>query len=338
MDDEITKLCEAIAESLSRLHKGDTASALWPFIPNEAGYYTEEPFIKELSETINKLKEKKYSDNEIALLFGNSAKIAQYFTLFHGAKILALQKRIELAKDLINFLAYYRKDPFCQDKSNILLADLRIDLAKLDKSSVSIEMCNKFSALLLLYLEVLYPTMMRLGHEFHGTYSIRGKKLFIKEFFNLNPKSLNFKEPFSIGKIKIVEEVESEVKLDFFNHLFSSPKKISSYIETDGKILNKEDLKKAYEGLEGEISSIIKKILGFSRKDWFRVYARGIFQSIDHLKVELKEKNEVPSGVFERIERENFELPIKKIVEFQKTHTKEEIKEITKNSYLKIFE
>ena len=49
---------------------------------------------------IKKLKEKTYSNEQIAKLFGSPSKIAQYFTLFHSANVLNLNQRLELAKKI----------------------------------------------------------------------------------------------------------------------------------------------------------------------------------------------------------------------------------------------
>jgi len=336
MNEKIKKLCEVIGKSLAKLHKGDTASALWPFIPNEAEYYVGIFFIKDLYETIKKLKEKNYTNQQIAELLDNSSKIAQYFTLFHSAKILKPLERVELAMDLMEFLSHFRKDIFCEEGNNIL-NNPQYNIKYLNKNSQDIKLSNKLSALLLLYLEILYPTMMRMGHEFHGIYKEGDKKIFVKEFFNLNPLSLGIKENFPIKKIKIVEEVDGKIELDFFNHLFVSPKKISSYVEIDSKIVCGEDLKKNYNDLEEKIKKIIYKTNLYSRKDWFKVYAKGIFQSMKNLKDELNVSDNVPSKLFEKIENEDFRLLIDKVVEFTKNHTKEQIEEITKNSYLNIF-
>jgi hypothetical protein len=337
MNESIKKLCEVIGRDLSKLHKGDTASALWPFIPNEAEYYVGEFFIKELYSSIKRLKKKNYSNEQIAKLLGSPSKIAQYFTLFHSANILDVNQRLELADDLINYLSFYRENAFCNNKNN-RLKKYSFDINKLSSNENNITIGNKLSALLLLYLEILYPTMMRLGHEFHGVYKKDSKKIFIKEFFNLDPTSLNLVEKFPFKKIKIVEEIEGDIDLDFFNHLFQSPKKVASYIEVDDILIQDAELEGVYQTIEKKVNEIISKTKNFSRKDWFKVYGRGLFHSFDTLKKELDTSLEIPQGLFSKIDNEDFRIPIEKVMEFTKGHTREEIGQITKNSYLKIFE
>jgi len=336
MDEKIKELCKVIGRDLSKLHKGDTASALWPFIPNEAEYYVGEFFINDLYSLIKKLKEKNYSNEQIAKLFKSPSKIAQYFTLFHSAKVLEINQREELAKDLISYLSFYREDAFCNNKNN-KLNQLSFDIKKLSMNDKGNQLSNKLSALLLLYLEILYPTMMRLGHEFHGVYKKGGKKIFVKEFFNLNPISLGLDEEFSFKKIKIVEEIGGDIDLDFFNHLFKSPKKISYYVEVDDRLVQDLELEEVYKTIEEKINKIISKINNYSRKDWFKVYCRGLFHSFDSLKKELGIQPMIPPELFLKIDKVDFRIPVEKVVEFTKGHTREEIEEITRNSYLKIF-
>lgn len=336
MDEAIKELCGVIGRDLSKLHKGDTASALWPFIPNEAEYYVGKFFIKDLYSLIKKLKEKNYSNEQIAKLFGSPSKIAQYFTLFHSAKVLDVNQRVELAKDLMSYMAHYRAYVFCNENNK--LKKYFLDVDKLNSNEKSMAISNKLSALLLLYLEILYPTMMRLGHEFHGVYEKEGKRIFIKEFFNLNPVSLDLAEEFPFKKIKIVEEIKGDVDLDFFNHLFQSPKKIASYVEIDNRIVQGSELEDSYKIIEEKINKIISKIKNLSRKDWFKVYGRGLFHSFDTLKREIGIHLDIPLDLFSKIDNEDFRIPIKKVMEFTKRHTRKEIEQITKNSYLKIFE
>lgn len=338
MDKEIELLCKTIAKDLARLHKGDTASALWPFIPNEAEYYVGTYFIKELYNQIKVLKEKGYSSSEIATLFKNPSKIAQYFTLFHSATILDYPKRIELTKDLINLLKYYRKDVFCLDENNVLNTSLNLKLENLESEEEYLEFSKKISAILLLYLEVLYPTMMRLGHEFHGVYQEKGKKIFIKDFFNMVPSSLGLVEKFPAKEIRIVEEIEESLKIDFFNHLIFPPQVKRTYVQVDNNILNKTELKEFYFLLEKRVNEIILKTVNFTRKDWFKVYSKGLFNSFSSLKEKSKTEGGIPPEVFKKIESEDFRLPIDKIVEFNKVHSQEEIEKITLNSFIKIFD
>jgi len=337
MSEKLIKLCRVIGKDLSKLHKGDTLSALWPFTPNEAEYYVGSFWIEQLEGTITKLKEKRYSRKEIAELFGYPSKIAQYFTLFHSAKVLDLKKRIQLATDLLDYIDYYREDPFCENGANILKKQI-IDVDLLDQNPELLKIGDKLTALMLLYLEILYPTMMRLGHEFHGPYKIGGKNIFVKDFHNLQPLSLGIEASFPFNNIKIVEEIEGNVELDFFNHLVKSSKKKAISISINGNQKNLKELKEDLEKIENSINQIIGKIKLFDKKDWFKVYARGIFNSSCKLNLELGKDCKPPKEVFKKIDEENFSIQIEKIVQLNKSRAMKEIEKITTMSFLKIFE
>lgn len=336
MNKSIKELCRVIGRDLSKLHKGDTASALWPFTSNEAEYYVGSFFIKEIYSIIKILKLRGYTEEKIAKLFCTPSKIAQYFTLFHSAKILKKEERLELAEDLVSYISYYREDLLCEKTNR--LKKYSFDSNNLSLEKENIIMSNKISALLLLYLEIIYPTMMRLGHEFHGVYEEGNRRFFVKEFFNLDPISLGIKDKFPFKNIKIVEEIEGEIELDFFNHLFKSPNKKSTYVEIEGRVVSGGKLREVYGEIEDKIKSIINRTKYFSRKDWFKVYARGLFNSFDELRKETGHSLEIPIELFKKIDKEDFKIPIKKVIEFTQNHTRKEIEEITTKSYLKIFE
>ncbi|MEM4330702.1 MAG: hypothetical protein QW273_01695 [Candidatus Pacearchaeota archaeon] len=128
MNKKINKLCKIIGRDLAELHKGDTLTALWPFVTNEAEFYIGPFFMKYLYELIKKLKEKKYSVEEIANLFSYPSKIAQYFTLFHSTLFLSSKERRRFASDLIDFINYYRRDLFVEKRSNILKKNSLINI------------------------------------------------------------------------------------------------------------------------------------------------------------------------------------------------------------------
>ncbi len=335
MDPKIKKLCSIIGRDLAKLHKGDTVSALFPFIPNEAEFYVGGPFINHLYKIIKLAKEKGLSKREIALLFEYPSKVAQYFVLFHSTKSLEIEKRNELALDMLNIIENFREDPFCENGKN-KLKEIKIDIEFNEGSEYS-KQASKLSGLLLLYLEIIFPTMMRVGHEFHGDYLKEGEKIFIKEFYNLSTQSLNMECQFPFRNIKIYEKIEGQVNLDFFNHLFTKPRRLSSKVIIDGKVQDKETLFKNIKVVEEKVQFIAEKCSTFTKKDWFKVYSRGLFESTKKISEKLNIKYSLDK-IYKKIKEEDFSIPLKKIIEFNKIHSQEEIEEITKDSFLKIFE
>lgn len=341
LNKNLRKLCKRISKDLAELHKGDTASALWPFTTNEVEFYVGEFFIKDLYETIEKLKSKGYSDEQIAKLIEKPSKIAQYFTLFHSAKWLRLEERKKLANNLIDFISYYRVDPFCSNRTNILKPNVfnkRLLHLHLETDQEAIEIEKSISALLLLYLELLYPTMMRLGHEFHGPYKIKNKLLFIKEFYNLKSQHFKFAKFFPFEKLTLVEEINKKPEIDFFNHLFYMPPKKAVAILVNGKKLPSQEFKEIFEIVEKKIKKINSLCSNFTKKDWLKSLSKGLFYSIKNLKEKLNENYEPPRLLLKKIKNETFFIDIKKIKRFNVVHTKKQLQRIICKSFLKIFE
>jgi hypothetical protein len=340
MDKTIKILCGTIGRDLAELHKGDTLTGLWPFTTNEAEFYIGEDFMKGLFNTVTQLKEKGYSKDAIAKLFQRPSKIAQYLTFFHSAKILEKSQRILLAKDLINFISYYRDDPFCCKRVNILKKhsfDTSILDIKLIDNHKIINIEKELTSLLLMYLEILFPTAMRLGHEFHGPYLKNGRLLLVKEFYNLKPKYFSFSKIFPFKNLIFIEEIKENPKIDFFNHLFYMPERKKVSILLEGKLLNESEYKELSFTLESVIKKICVKVNKYSRKKFLEILANGYFFSLEKLKKELNEEVKVPDKVLNKIRNERFFLDRDKIKnQIDRYQFKELSKKITK-SFLEIF-
>lgn len=338
MNDKIVELCKTLGKDLAVLYKGDTFSALWPFTTNEAEFYIGEFFIKELFKTITKLKKKGMKKEEIAKLFERPSKIAQYFTFFHSAKVLRRKDRVSLANDLIEFISYYRKDPFCKKKENVLKEhtfNSKLLEVPLSRELVKIE--QAVTSLLLLYLELIYPTAMRLGHEFHGPYKKGKSYLLVKEFFNLKPQYLKFKTKIPFARIICVEETKEKPELDFFNHLVRMSERKKAVIILNSKVLNKKESERLFEKLESAIHKINVEASKLSKKDFLKLLAFGYFYSIRNLKTKLSEKVKLPKQLFRKIETEDFFIDREKI---KKQITQKSLQELEKKvtkSFLRIF-
>lgn len=339
MNEKIIKLCGILGEHLAILYKGDTFSALWPFTTNEAEFYIGEFFMKELYETIAKLEKEGVKKERIAKLFERPSKIAQYFTFFHSSKVLKKEERISLANDLIEFISYYRKDPFCEKKSNLLkkgMFDHKLLKISLSKNIVEIE--KSIASLLLLYLELIYPTAMRLGHEFHGPYKKNKKYILIKEFFNLQPNYLKFKTKIPFSKIICVEETTEKPQLDFFNHLIKMPERKRAAIILNSKVLGEKEAEELLEKLKCSIYKINIEASKLSKNDFLNLLAKGYFYSIQNLKTELGEKVKLPKQLSNKIKNENYFLDTEKIKNWIQQKSLEELKEKITKSFLEIFE
>jgi hypothetical protein len=332
---KIIKLCRIIGRDLALIYKGDTASALWPFTTNEAEYFLGEFFIQEIYSTIKELKNKGYTDEYIARLFYRPSKISQYFAFFHSAKILGIEEREKLALWFLNFINYYRKDPFCLNRTNILrkkVFDPNIIALDLNRDEETLKNADKITSYLLLYLELIYPTMMRLGQEFHGPYKHKEKIIFVKEFYNLK----SFSRFFPFQNVTIIEELEEFPKVDFFNHLLFKPESKAVAIMVDGKRLNKAKIELALRAIEKSMGKINALCSNLTKKDWLKVLAKGLFLSFENLRKECGRKFSLRT-IFEKIDKENFEIDIQKIKRFIDSHSTKELEKIVYKSFLKIF-
>jgi len=337
---ELQTLCKTIGEHLAILHKGDTVSALWPFIITELEFYAGEEFIKKLFYAITELKNKGHSIEEIAQLFSNPSKIAQYFCLFHSAKCLKLDERKQLALDLIDCIHYYRKDPFCTNKSNVLnekIVNKAILNAQLSVNSNEISTANKISALTLMYLEIVYPTIMRLGHEFHGPYKQENNFITIKEFYDLKSEFMPLSKEFPFKNIIIVEKTEEPTQLDFFNHLIYMPKRSASAIFIDSKQATQKEAEEALQKIEWALTLISSMHANCTKKEWLKSASNNLFYSIKKLSDKLNCDWKPAHSLMDKIENQEFNINLDKIIKFQNTHSQQELQNITTESFLSIF-
>lgn len=305
MNNELIKLAERIGKDLAELHKGDTISALWPFTVNDTGFYLGDGLCRDLLDTLKEVPIEK-----AAKIMKYPSKIIGYTTYLNGCN-LSNEEKNELASKLFGIVKLIRKDPFCENKLNIFNEEF------VDKNLFDVELkesnligTNKLSFLLFMYLELIYPTSMRLGYEFHGPYEYNGNKLWIKEYHNLKNPFLPKTEDFPFEKIIIIECISSYPKVDIYNHLLEPLTKISSSIIVDG---NKNvDIKEVTEKIENAFTKISKELEYFDRKDWLELFAIGLFNSYYPLKKELGKEFIVPEKVLQKIKEEDYRFDVSK--------------------------
>ncbi|MFH0715057.1 MAG: hypothetical protein V1847_04655 [Candidatus Diapherotrites archaeon] len=190
LNSEVRQWCAIAGEDLARLHKGNTIGALWPFTFNEAVSYIGPEFMQTLFQANQTLKQS-HSAEEIARLFNHPSKISNFFMYFQGSrKTLSVEQRNELATDLIGYFKFYKSDFGQKTLNGEKTSDIQFSF---DSDVLPLE--NRIVASMMLYLEMAYPTMMRLGHEFHGPYQ---NNAIIRDFSplkasNSNSNSMAFK-------------------------------------------------------------------------------------------------------------------------------------------------
>jgi hypothetical protein len=101
----------------------------------------------------------------------------------------------------------------------------------------------------------------------------------------------------------------------------------------DGKKLNKAEVELALKAIEKSIGKINALCSNFTKKDWLKVLAKGLFLSFENLRKKCGRKFSLHRA-FEKIDKENFEIDIQKIKRFIDSHF---YKRIRKNSLQKFF-
>ncbi|MFC1697829.1 hypothetical protein ACFL1H_05825 [Nanoarchaeota archaeon] len=331
--ENLRMLADAMGRDLARTHKGDTLSALWPFSGGDLWHFLGTGFCNEFLEVMEELK-KKYSYEEISVFLGNPSKIADYITYMNGWDAKK-PKRLKLAKHFLELLKAFKKDPFSNTGLNPLKNfNQKILETKLLKKNV-VE-TNKISFLLFMYLELIYPTAMRLGYEFHGPYEKKGKKIWVKEYYNLQNNHATETLNFPFKNITIIEEITNNPRVDFFNHLIEPPEKVASTIIIDGKPIN--NIKSVLEEVQTAFTNVSSKLEHFDRKDWLKFFTLGLFNTFQPLKDKLGRKFSVPEKTTQKINEEEFSLNLKKTIKKAKERSMEEIAEsISKDYRIKVF-
>lgn len=283
---KIKKLCKTMGDLIS-----EGTPPVWPIQIYENEWYLYKYFIRNLFDTIQKLKNKK-SYSEIAKLFKNPTRIAEFTYLLFGLSESDLKpnEKITLALDIIELVKCYRKkDPFCRSKKNLILNQNQINKIIKSKNFVKIDknlekekykkLISRINAALFSYCEFIHSGIHQNGHEFHGPYKLKdGRLLIVREYYDLKPVEVwPFSKRFKYKNIKIFEIYSGiDIFFDYTNHLVCS-KPLSDHLEAFYIILNGSKVINKIEELEillKNINSYFQKALfstsNFKRKDWIK--------------------------------------------------------------------
>lgn len=244
---------------------------------------------------------------------------------FQGSrKSLSTEQRVELANDLITYFDYFKKSPFY----NQLNEEQVIPPLNFHKQKVFIE--NKIVATMLIYLEIVHPTIMRLGHEFHGPYD---KNIVIRDFYTTeSPKGLELKK---INKLQIFEQQSTLSEFDFFNHEINSGHKECFAIKLNEELLEtEEELNELLEYITNEIKIITEKTSEWNKTDWLISFAEGLFGSIRQLTLTANLETVVPNKVLNRIKERKHDQVTNKTNELNRDF----VENLTVKSFRGLFE
>lgn len=320
---KIDQVCSTLARHII---KDGAQAPNWPYPIFEGDWYLYHSFTKELYRTINKLKSKGKTTSEIAKLFKAPSRIAQFLYSLFGFQYSGLytKQRINLIEDLLKYISYYRKDPFCRDGKNIILSEEEVqnilqkyemvDLKKEKEDRELRQIIGKINAILWLYVELINVEKHPCGHEFHGPYSLGNNNfLIVREYYDLAPAEIwPFTSQLPFNKIVTLEVYEDVIiKFDFFNHTESKGslplglKKFLVGINTyENSIQDLSGLEDLYKTCKETISKAEIFIRKFNKKEWREKLIEVHYYYLKPHKQVLGEDWHFPERIFEKVETE----------------------------------
>ena len=263
----LKKLVHCLADSKSK----SEAVAFWPLHPAVfiAGLLPDFP--NHFIATIDKAKEKGLTDEEIAQRFYNPSRISNFLHLLHTASFFNwdIPQRQRFATDIVKYMSYYRKDPYCTDWTNIILDKEGIVKAfkETDKAdSQTKDFSGMLNTLMFEYTELIFIGTHYLGHEFHGPYPCGDNQfLIVREYYDLKPEYWEITKEFSFNRIKTFEVYKDvDIKFDVFNHEISSgqlPSHLQGYaVFIEGEKIHISDFSKILNQIKNYWLGIADKI------------------------------------------------------------------------------
>lgn len=204
---------------------------------------------------------------QISKIFKRPARLVYLMYLFtlkpSNAEIA--NRRVKLAEKMISAISFMRNgDPFIEKGQNKIFCDnvifdsicfeknLTINyLTTLRKILVALATLNEYS----------FFAWVGLGREFHGLYDYRGKKLFVRDYYDLNPDFWNYTKNMPWKSIVIITEESKSVKpvFDFNGRMYFNNQQeiISVGLLVDGKPV---------EATEKQLQIIFEKLLVVLRR------------------------------------------------------------------------
>lgn len=230
IDMRIEELCSQYAIHTRR---PDAEPPTWPIFILEGDWYLWKFYLRDLYETIRKLR-KKMNDDQIAELFKYPSRIAQLLFYIPGFHFTDMKRdeKIYLVNALLDFIAHYRKkDIFCLDGRNIIWDDGKISQNMENVHWFETSMKKNFGRLLGMisssiwfYCQFIHTMYHAIGHEFHGSYDI-GKNdfLLVREYYDLTPVDVwPFTSKYRHNKIRTLEVYDKKdvkISIEFFGHI-----------------------------------------------------------------------------------------------------------------------
>lgn len=234
------ELCERIEKAILRAEmrvgrKKDDVGRITPYVSPEYHEYLDRIFQ-------NNLKEKAE-----ALVFPSVLwKALLFYIPVSRISGINVNKRVEIARNIITTISYLRKDVFCENKENVMnnyepsIGDKRFKAGIL-------------KSFLFMYSELAFAQFHNYVKEIHGPYEMNGFKVMVYSHPRLNEVP-EFLPKISARNVEIVS-VFSEIKVNFdvYNNYWYKEKHIHDCVFIDGKEVSEEKYKKILEKIRSAI-------------------------------------------------------------------------------------
>lgn len=266
---EIEKLCKKIGKDLAVVQKSGGIDSQWPFIISELESYIGEEFICCLKDSLTlDYLSKQYP-----------SALSQYILLIHSAKYLDLEDRKTIVNKIIELQKQKRKDYLCIDNNQLINFDIYKYLLQnnIDNSKIKL-----ISSLLFSFYEKIYPTLMRLGYEFHGPYVFNNRKYIVKEYYDMIGYYNQDIPSFPWKNLKIIEEYEGDLVIDYFGHILGEYSIKNAYLFIDDNPINtNEKLNEIYNTTQQNYLKLLTNQKNYSISDYAIILTNGIFWTLD---------------------------------------------------------
>jgi hypothetical protein len=265
---EIEKLCKKIGKDLAVVQKYGGIDSQWPFIISELELSIDKEFICCLKDSA--------ASNNLTNQYPSS--LSQYLLLIHSARHLDLEGRKTIVNKIIALQKQKRKDYLCIDNNQLINFDISKYLLHNNLENNKIKL---ISSLLFSFYEKIYPTLMRLGYEFHGPYVFNNKKYIVKEYYDMEEYYNKIIPSFPWRNLKIIEEYDGNLVIDYFGHILGEYSIKSAYLFIDDNPITDEKLTEIYNTVQQNYLKLLTNQKDYSVSDYAITLTNGIFWTLD---------------------------------------------------------
>lgn len=275
MLNDIQQLCEKIGKDLAVVQKNGGIETQWPFLIPEVEHFIGEEFINCLYDLLDKITLENLNQQKL----NYPSILSQYVVLIHCVKSLPLEKRIQIIQKIIEIQKHLRKDYLCKENNQLIGFDISKYVHNKEQESQQKQQIKQTSSLLYSFYERIFPTLMRLGYEFHGPYIYNNKKYIVKEYFYMSSFYNKDIPSFPWNNLKIIEEYTGDLTIDYFGHVSGEYMITDVFLYIDDKYI--EDSKDIFNIVKEKYLQLLKLQENYQIKDYAKELTKGIFWSLD---------------------------------------------------------